>query len=133
MNLKTIALAAVALTFLSGARAWDDAPLDRSWHLLTITYGGTVTLLKDLTKHECEFVMHRAKGEPATEEEITAAKARAERIAKEGALCQGKPNGPLYPESAGGSPYCLEGSPITIGTSTRMTMPGDIKSAECFQ
>lgn len=26
----------------------------RSWHLLTQSYGGTVSLLKDLTKHECE-------------------------------------------------------------------------------
>jgi hypothetical protein len=49
---------------------------DRSWHLLTQTYGGTITLLRDLTKHECEFAMHRAKGEPATEEEIIAARNR---------------------------------------------------------
>lgn len=27
---------------------------DRSWRLLTQSYGGTVSLLKDLTKHECE-------------------------------------------------------------------------------
>ena len=26
---------------------------DRSWHLLTRTYGGTITLLRDLTKDEC--------------------------------------------------------------------------------
>jgi len=29
-------------------------PEDRSWHLLTQSYGGTISLLKDLTKHECE-------------------------------------------------------------------------------
>src|ERR1039458_8712492 len=52
----------------------------RSWHLLTQTYGGTVSLLKDLTQHECEFAMHRAKGEPATEEELAAEAARIKRI-----------------------------------------------------
>src|SRR5579859_8090607 len=28
--------------------------VDHSWHLLIQTYGGTVTLLKDLTEDECE-------------------------------------------------------------------------------
>ena len=27
---------------------------DRSWHLLTQSQGGTISLLKDLTQHECE-------------------------------------------------------------------------------
>lgn len=52
--------------------------LERNWHLLTISYGGTVSLVKDITKHECEFAMHRVKGEPATEEEVAAAQKRRE-------------------------------------------------------
>jgi hypothetical protein len=29
---------------------------DRSWHFLTVTRGGVVSLVKDLTKHECEVM-----------------------------------------------------------------------------
>ena len=36
---------------------------DRSWHLLTQSEGGTVSLLKDLTKHECEFARDRVLNE----------------------------------------------------------------------
>jgi hypothetical protein len=82
---------------------------DRSWHLLTQTEGGTVSLLKDLTKHECEFAMHRARGEPATEAEIAAAKERGRKRAEANARLSG---------SSGDGHYIL---------------PGDIKSAECFQ
>lgn len=49
------------------ARAAPSA--DHSWHLLTITEGGTVTLLKDLTRKEAEFARARALGTNATVEE----------------------------------------------------------------
>ena len=42
---------------------------DRSWHLLTQSYGGTVSLIRDLTKHECEFARARALHLPATDAE----------------------------------------------------------------
>jgi len=113
---------------------------DRSWHLLTITEGGTVTLLRDLTKHECEFAMHRAMGQPATDEEIAAAardaKLRSEQYEAADKACQGKPDGFLYPESVGGSPICWGGKAsgwMSTMAGGHMISPGDIRSAECFQ
>jgi hypothetical protein len=38
----------------------------RTWHLLTQSYGGTVSLLKDLDQHECEFARGRALGNVPT-------------------------------------------------------------------
>jgi hypothetical protein len=37
-----------------------DLPVTPTWHLLTQSYGGTVSLIKDLTKHECEFARDAA-------------------------------------------------------------------------
>ncbi len=59
-----------------------EAQETRTWHLFTLTDKGVINLLHGLTKRECEFALHRAKGEPATDEEIAAEKkASAERVA----------------------------------------------------
>jgi len=82
-----------------------------NWHLMTKSYGGTISLIKPpLTKKECEFMMHRARGEPATDEEI----ARDKEHRKE---CR------EYPEK-----FILD-CQLTI----TMTNPGSIDTAECFQ
>lgn len=43
-----------------------------NWHLLTQSYGGTVSINGGLTKDQCDFAKHRALGEPATPDEIAA-------------------------------------------------------------
>ena len=88
---------------------------DHSWHLLTQTYGGTVTLLKDLTKHECEFVRARALGLPATPEE---------EEAKRNAALKAE-----WEERKAKHPLGLLGAP----SSGHLITNNDIKSAECFQ
>jgi hypothetical protein len=104
---------------------------DRSWHLLTQTYGGTVSLLKDLTQHECEFAMHRAKGEPATGEERAAEAARIKHIQDDYAdwkhRCKTGQFSIEFGDCEGnGGGFYSSNEMHTIG-------PGDIKSAECFQ
>lgn len=50
---------------------------DRSWHLLTQSRGGAVSLLRDLTLHECAHTRARLLGFPETKEELAeAAKSR---------------------------------------------------------
>jgi hypothetical protein len=49
--IRPATLFAVALSLLATG-AWADE--DRSWHLLTKSQGGTVSLVKGLTKDECE-------------------------------------------------------------------------------
>ena len=50
-------------------------PEDRSWHLLQQQYNGAIySVQPGLTKHECDFAAARAMGQPATDEEKTAAK-----------------------------------------------------------
>jgi len=66
---------------------WAPPALDHSWHLLTISNGGTVSLIKGLTKRECDEAVKRI------------------------------PIGCKMPPGVGG---------CTL-------LPGDIKSAECFQ
>jgi hypothetical protein len=108
---------------------------DRSWHLLTQSEGGTVSLLKDLTKHECEFAMHRTKGEPATDEEVAAEKKRDDaRWAEAQDMCAN----PKKYEHTGGSigAGCDSSGKATgynYGGIGRVVQPGDIRSAECFQ
>lgn len=111
--------------------------LERNWHLLTISNGGTVSLVKDLTKHECEFAMHRAKGEPATEEEVKSqTKERLDRVTKklqwdiDHKDCV--PTGWTCHDN-----YCQIGedchNPYGWSIVSGTAAPGDIKSAECFQ
>jgi hypothetical protein len=113
---------------------------DRSWHLLTQSYGGTVSLLRDLTKHECEFAMHRAKSEPATDKEIADAKAYTEKQmsawedwAKKNncSADYGCTSGPSFRAKDG---QCYRGDDFAfLGEGMHTFGPGDIRSAECFQ
>jgi hypothetical protein len=78
---------------------------DRSWHLLTITHGGTVTLLKGLTKHEAEFARARALNRPATVKECEEAAAdekrrrEAEAAREEAELREWKKTAPACPKA----------------------------------
>jgi hypothetical protein len=91
---------------------------------LTQTFGGQISLLKDLTQHECEFVRARALREPATEKE----KEEAERAAREREAQQNQRCPSRDPLQA---IYCSIGT----GTNTygRMSTSSDISTAECFQ
>jgi hypothetical protein len=73
------------LALMSTMAAVADPP-DHSWHVLCITNGGTISLLKGLTKHEAEFTHDRALGLPATAEEKAAAKKAREDADKAAAL-----------------------------------------------
>lgn len=85
---------------------------DHSYHLLTISNGGTVSINGPLTKAQCEFAKHRALGEPATDAEIAA----ADKTAKDEET------------------HYKAGIGVTAGTAPpTIALPGDIKSAECFQ
>lgn len=128
-----IAIGLASIGWISLAQA-EDASSDRSWHLLTQSEGGTVSLLKDLTQHECEYAMHRAKGEPATAEEVR--EKEAQRKAADAAArkyCANlKPGDPLYASSGIGC--APDGSVVSWGfSSSHYVEPGDIASAECFQ
>ena len=45
----------------------DEA--EHTWHLMTVTYGGTISLVSHLTHHEAEFMRNRLLGLPATSAE----------------------------------------------------------------
>ena len=143
---------AVVLALVSTGAIGECLPSDppcvvpRSWHLLTITEGGTVTLLKQLTKHECEFAMHRAKGEPATDEEIADAKRRAEedrkareeeyaKLVREKPYCAKTWSDFKYSiDTPDARKWYLDCNPLSLSVSTgHYVSPGDIKSAECFE
>jgi len=120
----------------SGGIPTESPQVDRSWHLLTQSEGGTVSLLKDLTKHECEFAMHRAKGEPATDQEVQ--KAIQDKIDEEALLAQAREfcANPETPEPRR-QKNCYQGVPLFYfmnhNHGGNSTQPGDIRSAECFQ
>lgn len=103
--------------------------------LLTITYGGTVSVVKGLTKKQCEFASNRALGKPATKQEKRAAadreRAEQKRIhdwfeahPKEKREIEEAAKGGTHYGACGWGPYgsCLGSMPSA----------GDIKSAECF-
>jgi hypothetical protein len=135
-----IVLIATAVSLWIATPVSADNPLpptDRSWHLLTQTEGGVINLIKDLTKHECEYAMHRAKGEPATDEEIAAEKQRQKNIADEArGICQ---HPEKYDHSVGYVYVMCNKDDSVFGPAAvfygpwRQIQPGDIKTAECFQ
>jgi hypothetical protein len=84
-----------------------------NWHLLTKSYGGTISLLKNLTKDECEFAKARALHLPATQAE------------KDEHLRNTKQCGKA---TADGLTWTCE-----LSTSGRVVVPGDIDTAECFE
>lgn len=103
-----------------------------NWHFLSQSYGGTISLVKGLTKSECEFMENRAKGRPATSDEKAAqVQVDAKRelhFKQETADYETKHPGCKYAEFKQGCP--IEG--WVVGTTT-LYGPGDIKTAECFQ
>jgi hypothetical protein len=119
---------------------------DHSWHLLTITYGGTVTLLKDLTRHEAEFARARALGEPATVKECReiAAAEKRRREAEEAELREWKKTAPACPKTFNefrgmnleSSPGCVDSKGNAhrfFETNTYTLSDRQMKSAEVFQ
>jgi hypothetical protein len=79
------------------------------WHLLTRSFGGTVSLIKNLTKEECEFARNRSLRLPATEEE------------KKSVMDMRREWYNNHPE---GSSYMGE---------SHLVLNGDIATAECFE
>ena len=147
----------------------DDLPLHMSvklsvdtpnWHLLTISHGGTVSLIKGLTEAECTFAKHRALGEPATyaerdeaarrklaldavTDEVTA---RWEAWKREHA-CKSRPDNMISDPSTSEKSFksdsgiCVRGSDFFypgegwrhLESLESWQAPSGIKSAECFQ
>lgn len=130
--------------------------VDRSWHLMSVTYGGTVTLLKGLTHHEAEFMYDRLMGLPATEaEKAKAAKDAAASDAQMKAavdacnFCSKSRQWQIFKRANdvndetdwdcydvyGTSKHevGLGGGGIGISSSSPVDRSGDIKSAEIFQ
>lgn len=134
--MKTIGTALiVSLILLTSPGAAAGEP-DRSWHLLTVSEGGNVSLLRDLTRAECEFAMHRAKGEPATSEEVAAEKSFEQAIRQDAWLmCHEHPTETYVGDEWGTQASCDKGRVMTYTYSRRTfgLSSGNIKSAECFQ
>jgi hypothetical protein len=63
---------------------------EKNWKLMSVTRGGTVSLVKDLTKAEAEFMRCRLLGLPATAEEAAREREQWERL---------HPPGPDYENS----------------------------------
>jgi hypothetical protein len=101
-----------------------------NWHLLTQSRGGTVSLIKDLTKEACEYSRKRVLGLPATPQEeadqIARYKARRDEADR---LCR------IHSDDYTVFQCTPDGHAISSGavSSWGMTSAGDIKSAECFQ
>lgn len=129
-------------------------PEDRSWHLMSVTYGGTVTLLKGLTHHEAEFMYDRLMGLPAaaTEKEAAKEKADDDRRLQELAdsICredgQDSKEWREFTTVSKSQWVCrkdlidqkrMVAIPFIIGDSSALSSPvdrsGNIKSAEIFQ
>lgn len=116
---------------------------------MTQTQGGQVSLIKHLSKHECEFMMHRAKHEPATESEIKeqedsiAATEKLWEAWKAGKHCrEGKqPDGSYVlggstsgPSSEGRDGVCYRGEEFSFpGEGFQIVDPAQILIADCFQ
>lgn len=106
----------------------------RSWHLLTKSYGGTVSLIKNLTKKECEFPKNRLLGQPATD---------AERQAKDHATIESLntkcpdnwDDEPKWRLQHLGATQCTEKNGVVtgLGGSYSRMSASDIVSAECFE
>ena len=110
------------LTFAGSASAQED----RSWHLLTQTRGGTVSVVGHLTQHECDVSRLHLLNQPATDEEKETARQASEKMfAAANQQCA----------TSGSDAYvhCKDGKASSIVTQMGTVDPGDIKSAECFQ
>lgn len=111
---------------------------DTSWHLLSTSYGGTVSLVKNLTRSECDFMRARLLGMPATvEEEEEEAERRAyieshPVCPKDKATKEEWEDWQKHHMSAQGC-VSADGNGSTSWGGGRMLNNSDIKSAECFQ
>jgi len=110
------------------------APDNATYMFYTQTYGGTVQMLRHLTKEACDIAMNRALGRPATPEEKAQAVQRKynaqqdelawydahpkEKAARDEELARGG----LVPKTTIG----------VAGTSYEIKAPTDISHAECF-
>jgi hypothetical protein len=125
-NMKFSLVLMVLLTTTASAQE------DRSWHFLSQTYGGTISLLKDLTKHECDFLYARAYHNPATDEEKAAAELLKQRQKEERDRYEA-----AHPECQSKTVDQIIKQPLTCTmrntVQSYMITSGDIKSAECFQ
>lgn len=119
----------VALLFIYAPAS--AKPLD-TWHLLTVARGGTVSLIKNLSKEACEFAMNRALGRPATPEEKDAeAKNTAAMWERARKVCEEKPD--AFDRKDGNLVRCEKGVALGITYGTVLTGSSSIDRAECFQ
>lgn len=99
-----------------------SAGADGNWHFLSQAKGGTISLIKGLTQHECEFIKHRALNEPATPEEQAAQdRLFADRTKRMADCLEHFPKDNIIPMA------CAD-----IG-SNNVVINGNIRTAECFQ
>jgi len=112
---------------------------DRSWHVLVTTYGGKVTLLKGLTKHEAEYTRNHLLGLPATPEEQNAADERRKLewpdCPSDSATKDERSKwDALHPLAAGCIHHAADGSiDGSTGWTATSVSDSDVKSAEVFQ
>lgn len=112
--------------------AGHEAP--NTWHLLTRSRAGTVSLLKSLTKAECEFTRKRLLGLPATvEEERTKAAHDKELRDKVIDFCKAHAGGAGSVNPAVQATCDKDGSPNNWSWPGGVTQGSDIEYAECFQ
>jgi hypothetical protein len=117
----------------------DSLSHEKNWKVMSVTRGGTVSLIKDLTKAEAEFMRCRLLGLPATPEEAAREREQWERA---------HPPGPNY-ENNGQNvskeqwaewnkqhPYA-QGCRYPNGGSSwgggRLVQDSDMKTVEIFQ
>ncbi len=127
---------AVAIALLVSESAGAQAQEPRTWHLLTISEGGTVSLLKDLTKHQCEFSRARALGLPATDEEKAAEKKRREALSLAAKnACEGAKKVGWDVKMVGGLQVTCQNGEVNsyLTGGTTVISSGHIRSAECFE
>jgi hypothetical protein len=115
-----------------------------TWHLLTKSRGGTISLIKNLTEHECQFARARVLGLPATDEEEEKAKRRREiEFPKCVELYQSESgstprNSKIWEEWKRANPAAKgctgpEGTTTIWSSTTHVVNDGDIETAECFK
>jgi hypothetical protein len=125
--------ALIALVFMPAPAFAENA----SWHFLSQSYGGTISLVKNLTKDECDFMYNRAKHLPATPDEKAAAQMLADRekaaSAKRHAEYIEQHPECANPPSDQNKMTCDIGYGLNLSLQSYMVTSGDIATAECFE
>ena len=117
---------AIAALLACAANASAQVPEDHSWHLLTQSYGGSISLIKGLTKHECEVAHDRA----LRIDEMNA------ELARNDVPCpkdDSKEGWAAWQKAHWGATGCRTPDGGSVGWGLHQVSNGDIKSAECFQ